>query len=255
MTKTSGYAEVGGLSMYYEIHGAGRPLVVLHGGLLTIDLSFGRVLPGLAAFSQVIAVELQGHGHTADTDRSLSLDGLAGDIVGLLDLLDIERADLFGFSLGGLVATQLAVTRPERADRVVLAAAHFRPDGYHDDVRDPALFATSARMPTQEDFAAMREAYAAVAPDPAHFPALAEKASTAVGRFTGWSPEELGSIRVPTLIMVGDNDFIRLEHAVQMRQLIPGSDLAVLPDTTHMQLTQRAELVVPIVERFLSQGR
>jgi pimeloyl-ACP methyl ester carboxylesterase len=255
MLKTSGYAEVGGLSMYYEISGAGRPLVMLHGGLMTIDLSFGQVLPGLAASRQVIGVELQGHGHTADTDRPLTLAGLAGDIVGLLDLLDIERADLFGFSLGGLVATQLAVTRPERADRVVLAAVHFRPDGYHDDVRDPALFATSARMPTEEDFAAMREAYARVAPDPARFPAFAQKASAAVGTFTGWSPEELGSITAPALIMLGDNDFIRLEHAVQMRQLIPGSQLAVLPDTTHMQLTRRPELVVPMVERFLDQGR
>src|ERR1039458_3515298 len=102
MTTTSGYAPVNGLNMYYEIHGAGRPLILLHGGLLTIDLSFGRLLPGLAAFRRAIGVELQGHGHTADTDRPLSLDGLADDIVGLLDMLEIECAYLFGFSLGGL---------------------------------------------------------------------------------------------------------------------------------------------------------
>jgi pimeloyl-ACP methyl ester carboxylesterase len=255
MMKTSGYAPVNGLSMYYEIHGTGRPLVLMHGGLTTIDLSFGRLLPGLAAARQAIGVELQGHGHTADTGRPLSLDSLADDIAGLLDLLDIKRADLFGFSLGGLVATQLAVTRPERVDRLVLAASHFHPDGYHDDVRDPALFATSTRMPTEQDFAAMQEAYARVAPDPAHFQAFAEKASKAVGSFTGWSAEELGSIRAATLIMVGDNDFVRVEHAAAMRQLIPGSQLAVLPDTTHMQLTQRAGLVMPIIERFLDQGR
>jgi pimeloyl-ACP methyl ester carboxylesterase len=255
MTTTSGYAPVNGLNMYYEIHGAGRPLILLHGGLLTIDLSFGRLLPGLAAFRRAIGVELQGHGHTADTDRPLSLDGLADDIVGLLDMLEIECADLFGFSLGGLVATQLAVTRPDRVDRLVLAASHFHPDGYHDDVRDPALFATSARMPTQEDFAVMREAYARVAPDPARFPAFAEKASAAVASFTGWPPEDVGSIKAATLIMVGDNDFVRVQHAAEMRELIPDSQLAVLPGTTHMQLTQRAELVVPIVERFLTQGR
>lgn len=255
MTKASGYAPVNGLNMYYEIHGTGRPVILIHGGLQTIDLSFGRVLPGLAASRQAIGVELQGHGHTADTDRPLSLDSLAGDIVGLLDLLDIERADLLGFSLGGLVATQLAVTRPQRVDRVVLAASHFRPDGYYDDVRDPALFATSTRMPTEEDFAAMREAYAKVAPDPDHFPAFMQKVSNAVATFAGWSPQELGSITAATLIMVGDNDFVRVEHAAEMRQLIPGSQLAVLPGTTHVQLTQRAELVVPIVERFLRQGR
>lgn len=255
MSKMSGYASVNGLNMYYEIHGSGRPLVLMHGGLLTIDMSFGRVLPGFAVSRQAIGVELQGHGHTADTHRALTLDGLADDIVGLLDLLGIERADLFGFSLGGLVATQLAVTRPERVDRVVLAATHFRPDGYYDDVRDPALFATSTRMPTQEDFDAMREAYARVAPDPTHFLAFMEKASAAVGTFTGWSPDELGSIKARTLVMVGDNDFVRVEHAAELRQLIPDSQLAVLPDTTHMQLTQRAELVVPIVERFLDQCR
>src|ERR1019366_8075812 len=124
---TSGYAPVNGLSMYYEIHGTGRPLVLMHGGLTTIDLAFGRLLPGLAASRQAIGVELQGHGHTADTGRPLSLDSLADDIAGLLDLLDIKRADLFGFSLGGLVATQLAVTRPERVDRLGLAASPFPP--------------------------------------------------------------------------------------------------------------------------------
>jgi pimeloyl-ACP methyl ester carboxylesterase len=255
MTMASGYAPVNGLSMYYEIHGTGRPLVLLHGGLHTIDLSFGLVLPGLVGSRQAIGVELQGHGHTADADRPLSLDSLADDIVGLLDLLNIERADLFGFSLGGLVATQLAVTRPQRVDRVVLASSHVRPDGYYDDVRDPALFATSTRMPTAEDFAAMQEAYAKVAPDPAGLPALTQKVSSAVGTFTGWSPQELGSIRAATLIMVGDNDFVRVEHAAEMRQLIPGSQLAVLPGTTHVQLTQRAELVVPMVDRFLRQDR
>jgi pimeloyl-ACP methyl ester carboxylesterase len=255
MTMATGYAPVNGLSMYYEIHGTGRPLVLLHGGLHTIDLSFGRVLPGLVGSRQPIGVELQGHGHTADADRPLSLDSLADDIVGLLDLLNIERADLFGFSLGGLVATQLAVTRPQRVDRVVLASSHARADGYYDDVRDPALFATSTRMPTEEDFAAMQEAYAKVAPDPAGLPALMQKVSSAVGTFTGWSPQELGSIRAATLIMVGDNDFVRVEHAAEMRQLIPGSQLAVLPGTTHVQLTQRAELVIPMVDRFLRQDR
>jgi pimeloyl-ACP methyl ester carboxylesterase len=255
MTQASGYAPVNGLNMYYEVHGTGRPLVLMHGGLHTIDLSFGQVLPGLAASRRAIGVELQGHGHTADIHRPFTLVGLADDIVGLLDLLGIERADVFGFSLGGLVATQLAVTRPERVDRVVLAASHFHPDGYYDDIRDPALFATSTRMPTEQDFAAMREAYERVAPDPAHFTDFAEKVSTAVGTFTGWSADELGSIKTPTLIMVGDNDFVRVEHAAEMRDLIPDSRLAVLPDTTHIQLTQRAELVVPIVERFLDQGR
>jgi pimeloyl-ACP methyl ester carboxylesterase len=223
--------------------------------MLNIGMSFGRLLPGLSATRQAIGVELQGHGHTADTDRAVSLDFLASDIVGLLDLLEIERADLFGFSLGGMVATQLAVSHPERVDRLALAAVPFRPDGYHDDVRDPALFATSKRMPTAQDFADMRAEYERVAPDPAHFGAFMEKTSAAVGSFAGWSPDEVGSIKAPTLVIIGDNDFVKVEHATLMRDLIPNGQLAVLPGTTHRQLTERADLIVPMVERFLDEDR
>src|ERR1700744_6307574 len=108
------YAPVNGLQLYYEIHGSGRPLVLLHGGLMTIDLNFGPLLAPLAASRPVIAVELQGHGHTADSDRALSLETLAADVVGLLDELEIAQADVFGFSLGGLVASALALSAPER---------------------------------------------------------------------------------------------------------------------------------------------
>ena len=103
------YAPVNGLQLYYEIHGSGRPIVLLHGGLLTIDLSFGPLLEPLAAGRQVIAVELQGHGHTADTGRPMTIEALAGDIIALLDHLEIDQADLFGFSLGGLVACAAAL--------------------------------------------------------------------------------------------------------------------------------------------------
>jgi pimeloyl-ACP methyl ester carboxylesterase len=252
---TSGYAPVNGLNMYYEVHGEGRPLVLLHGGLQTIDLAFGRLLPALATERQVIAVELQGHGRTADTDRPVTLDGMAGDVAGLLDLLGLDRADVFGFSLGGLVATELAVSRPDRVDRLVLAASHFHPDGYHDDVRDPALFATSTRMPTEADFAEMRDAYQRIAPEPAHFDAFAQKTSAAVAAFTGWPPERLAAIAAPTLIVIGDHDFVRIEHAAQLHGLIPGSQLAVLPNTTHMRLTQRDDLLLPMLRELLDVGR
>jgi pimeloyl-ACP methyl ester carboxylesterase len=252
---TSGYAPVNGLDMYYELHGEGRPLVLLHGGLLTIDLSFGRLLPALAKERQVIALELQGHGRTADTDRPITMDGLAGDVAGLLDLLGLDRADVFGFSLGGLVATELAVGRPDRVDRLVLAATHFHPDGYHDDVRDPALFATSTRMPTEADFAEMRDTYQRIAPDPAHFDAFAQKTSAAVGTFAGWPPERLAAITAPTLIVIGDHDFVRIEHSAQLHRLIPGSRLAVLPDTTHMRLTQRDDMLLPMLRELLDAGR
>ncbi|MQA84441.1 MAG: alpha/beta fold hydrolase [Streptosporangiales bacterium] len=248
---TAGYAHVNGLDMYHEVHGTGRPLVLLHGGLLTIDLSFGAVLPALAASRRVIGVELQGHGHTADTDRELTLEYLAGDVVALLDHLGVDRADLFGFSLGGLVALQLTMSYPERVDRLVLAATHYRPDGYHAEIRSPDAQPGSGRMPTERDFQEMHEAYARVAPNPDHFHAFMAKASAAVDAFQGWPADSLREITTPTLLVVGDTDFVRLEHAVEMYELIPGSQLAVLPGTTHMDLMRRSDLVVPMVESFL----
>ena len=141
-------ASVNGLQLYYEDHGTGHPLVLLHGGLHTIVLSFGALLPRLVASHRVIAVELQGHGHTPDTDRVPTYSDLADDVVALLDHVGVERADVFGFSLGGQVAVELGLRHPNRVDRLVLAAAIYHRDGYH-DVTDP----TSVRLPTPAEFA------------------------------------------------------------------------------------------------------
>jgi pimeloyl-ACP methyl ester carboxylesterase len=249
------YAPVNGLDMYYEVHGTGRPLVLLHGGLLTIDLTFGPMLAAFATSRQAIAVELQGHGRTADIDRELTLEHLADDVVGLLDHLGIARADLFGFSLGGLVSTQVAIRHPERVDRLVLAATHVRRDGYHDDILDPESHPGSTRMPTEADFAEMRAAYEQVAPDPAHFQAFEARLSGMISAFQGWPEDVVRAITAPTLLLVGDNDFVRLEHAVEMKHLLPGARLAVLPDTTHIDLMRRTEHVLPMVETFLGRAR
>src|SRR5580692_3110386 len=124
------YAPVNGLQLYYECRGSGRPLVLLHGGLMTIDLNFGAMLGPLAASRRVIAVELQGHGHTADTGRPLTIEALAGDVVALLDHLGIPEADLFGFSLGGLVAFAVALSAPTRVGKLIVASADaHRPPG------------------------------------------------------------------------------------------------------------------------------
>ena len=169
----SGYAPVDGLKMYYEIHGSGRPVVLIHGGMVTIDLNFGPVLPALAAGHQVIAVELQGHGHTADTDRAMSFDQLADDVAALLAHLRIEEADVFGFSLGGLVGWSLVVRHPRVVGRLAVASADYRS-------RKAAPDEVSRPMPTDADFQAMRDAYEAVAPDPSRFDALEQKVSTMV---------------------------------------------------------------------------
>ena len=240
---------INGIDVYYEVHGSGQPLVVLHGGVMNAETSFGAMTPRLAEAHQVIAVDLQGHGHTADTDRPVTLANFAADVVGLLDHLGIDRADLFGFSLGSLVSTELAVTYPARVGRLVLASGHIRADGYHPEILDPAQ--TSPLLPTQEDFEAMRLAYEAVAPDPEHFFPFLEKMQPVVLAFEGWSDAAIGSIGEPTLLIVGDRDFVRLEHAALMLDLFPDAQLAVLPGTTHMQVIRKTDSVLALVEPFL----
>ena len=250
---TTGYAPVNGLRMYYEVHGAGRPLVLLHGGLMTIEGSFGPLLPDLVAERQVIATELQGHGRTADIDRDLELGHLADDVAALLDHIGVDQADVLGFSLGGGVALQLAVDHPGRVGRLILASVSYASDGFHQEISDPSQHATSTRMPTAEDFRQMREAYARLAPDPGHFEAFAAKASHAAANLKGWTADQLGGITAPTLLIFGDHDFIRLEHAVEMHGLIPGAQLAVLPGATHMGVMQRTDLIGPLVRDFLAE--
>jgi len=239
------YASVNGLQLYYEIHGSGKPLVLLHGGLMTIDLNFGPLLKQLAATRQVIAVELQGHGHTADTGRPMTIEALAGDVVALLDELGIDQADVFGFSLGGLAAFGMAVAAPGRVRRLIAASADpFRPPGRESKPLD------DDRMPTQADFQAMRDAYDAVAPDPAHFEEFAARTSAMVHEFPGWT-DELRSLRPPTMLIFGDRDFSPLPDVVELFEMLPDAQLAVLPGTTHMGVPQRPGAVLALITPFL----
>ncbi|MFC0435930.1 alpha/beta fold hydrolase [Kutzneria buriramensis] len=247
-----GYADVNGLHMYYERHGeAGAPLVLLHGGLLTIDLNFAGLIPTLAQRHQVIGVELQGHGRTADIDRSITPAALAGDVVALLDHLAIDRAHVLGHSMGAAVALELAVSHPDRLLSMVPISASVRTDGMHEDLMDPSKHATSTRMPTAEDFAAMRDAYQRLSPHPENFEKFMATLSASNADLQGWSDNQLAGITAPTLLVMGDHDFVTIEHGGLMKQLIPGSHLAVLPNTTHMTVTRRADLLLPILADFL----
>ncbi|HEV2372999.1 MAG TPA: alpha/beta hydrolase [Streptosporangiaceae bacterium] len=239
------YAPVNGLQLYYETHGAGRPLVLLHGGLLTIDLTFGPLIGPLAASRQVIAVELQGHGHTADTGRPMTIETLAADVVALLDHLGIAQADLFGFSLGGLVAYGVALGAPSRAGKLIAASADpHRPPGRE------SVPPGDDRLPTPADFQEMRDAYAAVAPDPAHFYEFQAKTSALVHEFAGWT-DELRSLQAPTLLVFGDRDFSPLPDVVELFELLPNAALAVLPGTTHVGVTRRPREVLALITPFL----
>jgi pimeloyl-ACP methyl ester carboxylesterase len=257
----AGFAAINGQELYYEAQGAGPPLVLIHGALMTIGLM--KDYPSrLAASRKVIAVEAQGHGHTADIDRPLRFELLADDIAGLLDHLGLPEADLFGYSVGAGVALQVAIRHPARVRRVVAASATYQSSGLH-----PELTAGS-----DKDTADMlrdspyHRAYQAVAPDPEHWPELVAKVSNLDAQSQDWPPELLAAITSPIMLIVADNDIVRLEHAVEMIHLlgggiagdfhgIPRSRLAVIPGTTHAGLCDRAAWVVPMIEEFLSQQR
>ena len=256
------YAEVNGLNIYYEIHGSGQPLVLLHGAYMTIDL-MGEVVPALAESRQLIAVELQGHGHTADIDRPLSYELMADDIAALIEHLAFEKADLFGYSMGGGVALQVAIRHPEVVRKLVVASASYTSEGMHPELLEmiPTL--------TPEAFAGspIEEAYLRSAPNPDDFPTLVAKMKRLDMEPFAWPQEDIQGIEAPTLIVVGDSDAIRLEHAVELYRLLgggvmgdlaglPTSQLAVLPGTTHFVpagsgVLERADWLLSMIVPFL----
>ena len=247
----SGYADVNGLHMYYETYGDGTPLVLLHGGMLTIDLNFAGLIPTLAKRHRVIGVEMQGHGRTADIDRPITPAALASDVVGLLDHLGIDRAHVLGHSMGGGVAMELAISYPDRVLSVVPISASVRPDGMHPDLSDPSKFATSPIMPTQQDFMEFKTEYERLSPHPEHFQEFLGALSASNADLQGWSDQQLAGITARVLLVQGDRDFTLNEHGALMKELIPGAQLAILPNTTHMEVTRRADLLLPILDAFL----
>jgi pimeloyl-ACP methyl ester carboxylesterase len=247
----SGYADVNGLHLYYERYGEGPPLVLLHGGMLTIEINFATLIPTLAKNHTVIAVEQQGHGRTGQIDRPITYPNLASDVVALLDHLGIGKATVLGHSMGGGATMELAVSHPERVSAIIPISVTVRKEGMHPDLSDPSTFETSPIMPTPADFAEFSDAYARLSPHPEKFQEFMTYLGSTDQGFEGWTDEQLAGISCPVLLVVGDNDFTTVAHAAFMLDHIPGSTLAVLPDTTHMQVTRRDKLLLPILEQFL----
>jgi pimeloyl-ACP methyl ester carboxylesterase len=254
----TGYAPVNGLEMYYEVHGTGRPLVLLHGNLSAINVDFGRILPSFAKSRQIVAVEQQAHGHTADIDRPLSIRLWAEDTVALLRHLGIEQADLFGYSSGSAVAMQIAIEHPELVGKLVLASASYRLDGLHPGLLD----GIQQLQPEHLAGTPFQEEYARIAPNPDDWPTLISKIKQMDADLPEWSPEDIQAIKAPTLLIVGDSDIVRPEHAVEMFRLLgggvvgdiaglPRSRLAVLPGTTHITLVHRGDWLSSMVGEFL----
>ena len=243
----SGYVLVNGLNMYYEIQGTGRPLVLIHGGVSTIDTNFGKVRPPLAKNWKTVAVELQGHGHTADIDRPLTFEQMAEDIAALLRQLQIENADFVGYSIGGGVALRIAMRYPDLVRKLIVIGTTYNNDGLV-----PGLVGAFKTMKPEDIPAEFREAYARTAPDPKQWPTLVAKVMRLLLEFKGWRPEDIQSIKAPVLVMIGDADVVRPEHAVQMFRLLPYAQLAVLPGTDHFLPMQRSDWAVPMIEAFLN---
>jgi pimeloyl-ACP methyl ester carboxylesterase len=243
-----GYAPVNGLQLYYEVHGTGgTPLVLLHGGGSTIETSFGQVLPSLAKTRQVIAFEQQGHGRTADIlERPFTFEQSADDAAALLRYLRIEKADFFGFSNGGSIALQIAIRHPELVRKLVVASAMFKRDGLPPGFWESMKHATPLSMPAE-----LRDAYLRVAPHPEQLATFHDKSAKRMLEFKDWPSESIRSIDAPTLVLTGDADVVRPEHAVEMFRLLPHGQLAVLPDADHAAVMNRADLLLKIVPAFL----
>ena len=247
MTVVNGHAPVNGLRMYYQTEGTGDPLVFIHPAL-----GFGGLesFPTLTERHTLITVDLQGHGRTADIpDRPLSIDQYASDVAGLLEYLGITKADVFGESYGGNAAAIMAIRYPDLVRRVVTYSATFGPP---EVAHNPQMVRfDEPPTPHTSDTEYHRESYKKVAPQPGNWPTLWEKVAGIQWR--GVSSEELASIKVPMLLMVGDRDFVRVEHALEAFRAIPGSELAVIPDAGHFALYSEPERVIPIVQHFLDK--
>jgi pimeloyl-ACP methyl ester carboxylesterase len=254
----AGYASVNGLNMYHEIHGTGRPLVLLHGAFSAIGTSFGNVLPELAKTRQVIAFEMQAHGRTADIDRPLSMEQMADDTVAALRQLGIENADIFGYSMGAGIALQVAIRHPEVVRKLVLASVTYNKSGVH-----PGLMEGLAEMKPEMMFGSpWHEEYMRIAPRPEDFATLFAKKTQMDREIQDLPAEAIEAIEAPTLLIIGDSDIVLPEHAVEMFRLLgggvmgdlaglPRSRLAILPGTTHVTLLERADWLVSMITAFL----
>jgi len=247
----TGYAPVNGLRLYYEIHGpanpAHPPLVLLHGGGDTIKTSFGRLLPLLARDRQVIAFEQQGFGHTADiAERPFDFEQSADDTAALLEFLHIDRADLFGFSNGGTIAFQVAIRHSQRVRKLIVASAFFKRAGGY-----PWFWDSFAQVELKDMPRELQDAYRDVSPHPEKLQSFFDKCVARMRNFKDIPDAAIRGIQAPALVVVGDADVMRPEHAIETFRLISHSRVAVLPGTDHMKVTSRTDWLAPMINEFL----
>lgn len=257
-TSVGNYAPVNGLKMYYEIHGEGKPLVLVHGAFSAIGSSFGKLLPLLAKTRRVIGVELQAHGRTADIDRPLTTENLADDVAALLRHLNIESADILGYSMGGFVALHVAIRHPELVRKLVIMSVSYKQSGVH-----PGIMEGLGDMKPEMMYGSPWHAeYMQIAPHPENFNTLFAKKTEMDRANQDVSDETIRGLKMPVLYIIGDSDLVRPEHAVEFFRLLgggvfgdmvpmPKSQLAILPGTSHVGMTERAGLLAPMITQFL----
>ncbi|REC47511.1 alpha/beta fold hydrolase [Chryseobacterium pennipullorum] len=254
----SGYASVNGIKVYYEVYGEGRPVVLLHGAFMTIDMNWGQLIPELSKNHKVIAVELQGHGHTPFSDRKLSHSTLAGDVAGVMDHLKIERADIVGYSFGGAIAYEFAIRNPKRLNNLVIISATYKSSGWLPEVRN----AFKAMKPALFEKSPMHDAYDAVAPDKSKWTPFLEQMIASAGTPYDMGDSNISKITAPVLIIAGDNDGLDKAELIKTYRLLggdqsgdlssmPKSQLAVVPGQGHVSLMMQTATILNYLNSFL----
>lgn len=255
----SGYAPVNGLHMYYEVHGSGKPLVLIHGSYMNIELNYSQLIPELARHHQVIACEIQGHGRTADIERPYSFAHLADDVAGLLQYLNIERADILGYSLGGTIALEFGIRHPELTDRIVFISSAYKYEGWVQAARD--IFPTI--VPEFFEQTPLKTDYDRLAPDPSHWKEFVHKLAHFDATPFDLGAENIRAMAAPMLIINGDNDGVELDHIIDLYRLcgggvfadmtgLPKSRLAIIPAAGHVSLMMETEKLLALILPFLN---
>jgi len=253
---TRGFASVNGLKMYYEIHGTGTPLVLIHGGGSTLQTTFGGVLHDFAKNHKVIAVEMQAHGHTADIDRPLSFQQDADDIAVLLKQLSIDKADIFGFSNGANTSLQFAIRHPEMTNKIIVASTFYKRSGAPDWFWDMMSKPTFEGMPQP-----YKDAFLNINPDTNALHRMYERDVARMQSFPDISDQQMKSIKAPAFIIIGDRDVTTPEHAGEMWRLISNSRLAIIPgghgeyigELTTPQDSILISATVSMINKFLNE--
>jgi len=246
----SGYAEIGAVRFYYEIKGDGEPLLLLHGGLGGSE-HFAEIVPLLSTSFEVITVDRRGHGRSTDDGEPYSYAGMAEEMKAFLDHLQLGSVKMLGFSDGGVVGFHLASTYPEMVEKLVAVGANFRVDGMTPETVD---FMTNQMTPENlgKAFPEVERTYRATNPQPDNYASFIKRSHAMWTRDPYLTEQQMAGIKVPVLSIIGENDAIRLEHALEIRSLIEGSQICVLPGATHFLLSEKPEVVLPILLDFFA---